>query len=247
MNNYSRLERLHIDQLPGAAYMSVQGLSAGHGNEDAIRAVHDSDGIRACIADGHWGDDAARQAVAFFTGAAAPASRQEAIAVAGQFEEQVYRQFGWGDMQDIKVHRTPEAAVTSIAISDSVLSIASYGDCGLLVARNQRVHYQMPQVASWLGCYSYLGLRERLPVSEAVVYKEVPLEQGDSVLLYTDGLSEWAHNEQPMITPEGLAYNMFGSAADIATRLARMALTQGSAGTEDDCTLFVYQHDTKSL
>ncbi|HYH74549.1 MAG TPA: SpoIIE family protein phosphatase [Candidatus Saccharimonadales bacterium] len=241
MSIYSRSDTLHVNQLANAAYASVDGLSP-HSNEDAIKVHIDNSGIRACMADGHWGDAAARKAVDFMLDAAVPSARREAIAIVGELEEQVYRELGRGTMRDTSADRTPEAAVTSIAVRGDVLHVASYGDCGLLVARNQQVHYAMPQSATWLGCYSYLGLRARMPIREALVYEEIPLQAGDSVLLYTDGLTEWAHNEELMITPQGLAYNMFGSAAEMTERLARLALTQGVAGTEDDCSVFAYTH-----
>jgi hypothetical protein len=104
--------------------------------------------------------------------------------------------------------RTPEAAFLVAEVGAGAVRLLSYGDCRLMVVREQdgvqHPFYTHATVASWLGAFSALGMRQRLSVADGVDYRTLPVAQNDIVLTYTDGIDEPVY-ETSTIGPTQLA------------------------------------------
>ena len=183
----------------------VIGTTCGlvkNSNEDTVGSLVSTENTRICIADGHWGDGAAAMIRNFWmkTDLAFPNTRQSAIRATEDCERELFQKFGKQDM-DADRDFTPEAAFVAVEYDHNILRMVSYGDCRLLVVRNQQLFYELETRATWLGAFSHLGLRQRLAVTDAVIYKEIPLAKDDLVLLFTDGVDECIY-ETPTISNE---------------------------------------------
>jgi serine/threonine protein phosphatase PrpC len=219
------------------AYFSVGGPT-GHEPEDRLTVSLEDSWFRACIADGHWGPEAAQRTVDFWSQQAQPTSRRQAVKKANSLEAQLFRAYGYPGM-NADTDRPPEAAFAAIKVADGLLSVTSYGDCRLLVANQGQITYELPTQPTWLGPFSYLRLRHRQSPQRALVFKHMPLLPGDCVALFTDGLDEWNHDEQPCISSEEIATHMDdGSAREIVRSLGNLAFSHNA---QDDVSLLVYQ------
>ena len=174
-------------------------------NEDRIGYLAHDDITRVCIADGHWGAEVAQIITKHWLEPSLdfPVSKKTAILKTGSVENEIYKAFGRLVMNPDKDF-TPEASFVAVQISQKVISMASYGDCRLLIVQSGKITYEQPTTSTWLGVFSHSGLRGRLSVEEATIYKELPLENGSSVLIFTDGVDECIY-EKPTISLDTLA------------------------------------------
>ena len=95
---------------------------------------------------------------------------------------------------------TPETSLLAVEIdSKNQLTILSYGDCRLMVSRKEKIVFQLKTIKTWLGAFSFLGLRNRLSVNKAIIFKRITCKTNDLVWLFTDGIDECVY-EKPTIS-----------------------------------------------
>ncbi len=218
------------------AYISLPGLVKPT-NEDRLEYWTQDHAMGACIADGHWGEEAAQQAVSFWKDNGVPDSREMAIQKTSELERKLYASFG-KPIMDQEADLTPETAFIGINISGNRLDIASYGDCRLLVVSNARIKYSLEQKSTWLGAFSHLGLRGRMAVKDGLVYESVPLDEEDYVIMFTDGLDECIY-ERPTIRHEVIAESFkLVRPKKILESLVSLAF---SYGAEDNISALIYK------
>ena len=174
-------------------------------NEDRIGYTKFKDSLRFCLADGHWGSTSAEIIADYWLdeNLAFPKSKQEAIEETKKLEKILFEKFGKKNM-DENADFTPESSQLFFELSQNKLTIINYGDCRLLITNNQKVKYKMPTKPTWLGAFSYLGLRGRIPVEDAITYKKINLAKGDFILAFTDGIDECIY-ETPTLSTLQLA------------------------------------------
>jgi serine/threonine protein phosphatase PrpC len=160
-------------------------------NEDRLGCITGSATTRLCIADGHWGDKAAESIIKHWISEdmVFPYTRDAAIDAVRQDEDTLHAAFGRPNM-DPEHDFTPEAGFIAAELSGATLSVVSYGDCRLFVARNGTIIFQNVLDATWLGAFSRLGLRQRVPVDIATRFERVTVQQNDLLFLFTDGVDE---------------------------------------------------------
>lgn len=219
------------------AYISLAGLVKPI-NEDRLEYwAHDRE-INVCIADGHWGNDAAQQVVHYWKHNGIPRSKEAAVHKASALEQALYESFG-KPVMDEEHDRTPETAFVCARIFDNKLDVIAYGDCRLLVVNNEEVRFSLPQKSTWLGAFSYLGLRKRLPARMGLVCEQISLETGDYIIVFTDGLDECIY-EKPTISHEAIAKSTeLDQPKRILEELIRRAF---SYGAEDNVSVLIYKY-----
>lgn len=206
-------------------------------NEDAIGVRSSQNGYRAVIADGHWGDGAAQLAKKYWLEHSTfPNDTGEAIDATHELESLLYDAYGRRQMDESKDF-TPETSFIAVEIRDGVMKTVSYGDCRLWIVRHNDLLYEHPTTPTWLGAFSRLGLRKRLPVSKACIFYEQPLEDEDKVVLFTDGVDECVY-ETPTIGKAELLDLL--SSTGPAEALQRVLKAVESHGAEDNATLALY-------
>jgi serine/threonine protein phosphatase PrpC len=195
--------------------------------------------VRICIADGHWGNAAAEAVAVYWLYEVDPFPTTHAAAVklTGQIEEMLYQRFGKPTM-DSETDFTPEASFIAVEVREQQAMIVSYGDCRLMVVRNRRPVFNLHMEATWLGAFSRLGLRNRLPVKTGLVFERHFLEAGDRLALFTDGVDECVY-EKPTISMTELAKLLGGK--NIPTSLEAVLARVAAYGAEDNASLAVYQ------
>jgi len=217
-------------------YISLPGLVKPT-NEDRLEYWTQDHGMSACIADGHWGDEAAQHAVSFWKDAGIPDSKEMAIQKTSELERELYTSFG-KPVMDQEIDLTPETAFVGINISEDRLDIASYGDCRLLVVNGAAIKYSLEQKSTWLGAFSHLGLRSRMAVKDGLVYERLPLDKEDYVIMFTDGLDECIY-ERPTISHEEIAESFrLVQPKKILEDLVSLAF---SYGAEDNISALIYK------
>lgn len=155
-------------------------------NEDFVEVTKVGDTTRVALADGHWGPEAAQIATELASEAPEPANES----LIAEIENALYEEFGQETM-DENDDLTPETSLLVFEIDrGQKLNLANYGDCRLLIIRQNKLLYQMETQPTWLGAFSKLGLRHRLPVAEATLSKTLDLQKGDLILAFTDGVDE---------------------------------------------------------
>src|SRR5579883_2215397 len=155
------------------------GTSSGNkpANEDRIGYLNTEDATRICISDGHWGDEAARTIADYWINREVPfpTSKRQALHAVRQIEQDLFSRTGRPRM-DPDNDRPPEASFVAMELGRQVLRIVSYGDCRLVVARfaNEvpRPYYRHAELASWLGAFSMLGLRDRVSTRIGTDYRQ---------------------------------------------------------------------------
>ena len=160
-------------------------------NEDFVGYYINNDATRICISDGHWGEEAASIIAKHWLNKELnfPIDFAEAKKEAKKIEAELYNKFGKVDMDEDK-DLTPEASFIVAEISKDNISIISYGDSRLLIVNKEKVTFTQECKSTWLGAFSHLGLRGRLSVENATVFNTKKLINGDSVILFTDGVDQ---------------------------------------------------------
>lgn len=230
-------ERSILAPDPQTAYFSVGGPT-GHGNEDRLSVWTEQDNFKACIADGHWGDGAAQEVVDFWSNKPTPRTRNEAVERTLRLQTRLFELYGREHM-DPDTDRTPEAGFVATEIAGQSLLITSYGDCRLLIVNNGQVRFKLPKAATWLGAFSHLGLRNRISVQDALVFRAVRLLDDDYVALYSDGLDEWRHDGELSLHSDEIADSFDNRpAVDIVRSLGELVFAHDP---QDDVSLLVRQ------
>lgn len=206
-------------------------------NEDVVKYVLKGGILRLCMADGHWGDFAAQTAVEHWMrpDEAFPTSTHEVIEHMQEIENKIFNEHGQDDMDENKDF-TPETSVVAIELSTKRLSIASYGDCRLIVARAGKVLYTMNMHETWLGAFSRLGLRKRGSVDGSTVFDSLELETGDTVVVFSDGVDQCIY-EEPTISFETIA--QYASDKDIQAGFDSIMNLVFEKGAEDNASLAI--------
>lgn len=165
-------------------------------NEDALGCLSSLGNARLCIVDGHWGGEAAHIIRNYWidTDLAFPQSLAKAVRATERVEEELFGKFGKKSMDAIH-DLTPEAAFVSVELSQNTMSIVSYGDCRLLLIRNQEVTFELKTRETWLGAFSRLGLRQRLSVKKAVIFDNISILSGDLIILFSDGVDQCVYGK----------------------------------------------------
>ncbi len=175
-------------------------------NEDRIgyKATRIGSAVRLCLADGHWGGEAAQRITHYWlTTKIFPTTAKKALSTTKALEEQLFGRFGVLGM-DPEKDFTPEASFVALELTERILRFVAYGDCRLMVVRQGKVRYEYAPRESWLGAFSYLKLRGRQPIETALVYERLTLQAGDTVLVYSDGVDECVY-QTPTITSLDMA------------------------------------------
>jgi len=172
-------------------------------NEDRIGYKNQGDSLRICIADGHWGQQAAEVIAEQWLRVDLPQEFSEAVELAKRTERSLYESFGSLNMDESRDF-TPEASFVAVKIRGNEVDIVGYGDCRLAIIREGRAYSQLPTKATWLGAFSYLGLRNRIPVETGLILEHWRLVPGDQLILFTDGVDECVY-EKPTISMAELA------------------------------------------
>lgn len=154
------------------------------------------------IADGHWGKEAAEIAVQFISQNPEFQTKENAIEFIKKIELELFQKFGKEEM-DKDVDTPPETSILAARIISDTLHLLSYGDCYSYLVRSGEIISLNSQKPTWLGAFSYLGLRNRQSVEQSLEFKEIEIQKGDILLLMTDGITECVY-ETPTISEEDI-------------------------------------------
>ena len=227
---------LVVNNQPPFVWGTTVGLKKNT-NEDFIEASCTNGVVRFCVCDGHWGHDAAQVVGNFWLGDVLrfPESKEAAISLTKKIEEKLFGMFGYKHMnpeQDF----SPETAFISGEVRDGYLTAVSYGDCGLIIVEDGNLLYSALKRQTWLGAFSYLGVRHRISVEEGVVFIKTPLTENTRVCAFTDGIDECIY-EKITITHEELA-NLC-TAGDMLSCMQNVMQKVENYGAEDNASLLI--------
>lgn len=168
-------------------------------NEDAVGYLTKEDGLtRIAIADGHWGPEAASACVEFWMNDSA---HDNPLASMEELEALLAKRFAMPS-PDPETTKTSESSTLTVTIyPDKRMTIIGYGDCRMCVVRDGVVIYRYTTSATWIGLFSSLGLRGRIPAKTGTVVESVLLQSGDTIVMYTDGVDECVY-EVPTLSVE---------------------------------------------
>lgn len=243
LNDFDLNRNLVIKKHWGENVMGVTTLGLKkQENEDVLGFFKNevSEDIRLCIADGHWGSEMSKLLVDEWLNKslAFPESRDSAITATKNIELSHFEKFGKSEMNS-NTDLTPEASFTAIEINKKgKLTIVSYGDCRLLVFRQGKVIYRLKTIPTWLGAFSYLGMRNRLSVAQALIFDSFDLQRDDLVLLYTDGVDECVYETPTLGENDFLDAVQVQSLEGIADELMAKVFSHGA---EDNASLIIYR------
>src|SRR3989344_4463192 len=174
-------------------------------NDDSIGIRVSEDLTRVCVCDGHWGKEAALQAkkdcllIKNF-----PTNSRAALSLINGIQMKLFKRFGRLKMKPEKDF-TPETSLLTVELSkNNELRIISYGDCRLMVTRQGKIIFKIKTINTWLGAFSFLGLRNRITVKKATIFKKIVCQSGDLIWIFTDGVDECIY-EKPTISLKWLA------------------------------------------
>ncbi|MEK7472248.1 MAG: PP2C family serine/threonine-protein phosphatase [Patescibacteria group bacterium] len=211
-------------------------------NEDRVGCVEEGKFIRICVADGHWGGGAADITVKFWNSIAKfPKNKNEAVRLTEHLQKKLFEKFGQQKMDETKDF-TPETSFLVLEVSEGNIKLLSYGDCRLLVCRKGKVKYELGTKQTWLGAFSHLGLRKRLKVEETLIFTNMKLKAGDTILAFSDGIDECRY-EQQTIKPNQLA--SLADVADLQKIVDEIYSRVFAEGAEDNASLVVLRTETK--
>lgn len=197
--------------------------------------------VRICISDGHWGDEAAKTIADYWINREVPfpTSKHQALRAVRQIEQDLFSRTGRLRMDPDK-DRPPEASFVAVELGRQVLRIISYGDCRLAVARfaNEmtRPYYRHTELASWLGAFSMLGLRDRVSTRIGTDYRQLPVKAGDTIIAYSDGLDECIYETPTISVDEIMQQASTDTPKSAAASLVQLALDRGG---EDNVSIAI--------
>ena len=209
-------------------------------NEDVLGYYINNYATRICISDGHWGEEASSIIAKHWLNKELkfPISSAEAKKETSKIETELYNKFGKVDMDENK-DLTPEASFIVAEISKDNISIISYGDSRLLIVNNSKITFDQECKNSWLGAFSYLGLRGRLPVETGTVFNTIKLVRGDSIVLFTDGIDQCVY-EEDTISFERIAE--LSNDKNIENAFEKLFKEVFSYGAEDNASLVIFRN-----
>jgi serine/threonine protein phosphatase PrpC len=209
-------------------------------NEDRVGLLRLADTTLLCIADGHWGDGAADDTVNYWlkAGETFPKSRDEAVAQTAALQQQLHSSYGKAVM-DADRDQTPETSFIVARLHDKQLNAFSYGDSRLIICRSGQEVFDQPATPTWLGAFSYLGLRERQPVEKAIFYQTFDLETGDCALLMTDGITECIYNVPTLSNQFLAALTINASAKTTSTLIMKHVFEKGAEDNASLCVVII--------
>jgi len=222
--------KVHKDKL-------ITGITAGllkNNNEDVVSFNVNKSNIKICLCDGHWGDFAAKYVNNYILNTSFPKSFNEAVEFMRAIEHKLWKKLG-KEIMDPEQDFTPETGFIAIEKTDNLISILAYGDCRLIIIRNGRVIYRLDTYETWIGAFSYLKLRNRLPIQEALIYKNIACKHGDIVMLYSDGIDECRYNMQTL-SSEWLVHQI-NSSIDLKSIANNIFEGVKNHGAEDNASL----------
>lgn len=167
-------------------------------NEDAVSLRIQGIAMRVCVADGHWGSGAAKRAAIFWSKLPNfPINQKDSIFFVSKLEDILFKAYGKIDMDEDQ-DLTPESAFVALELVNNSLRFVSYGDCRIMVVRNRQVVVRNQPKQTWIGAFSHLGLRKRLPLSKALEFQQHQLKCGDTILVFSDGVDECVYGVPTM-------------------------------------------------
>lgn len=187
--NYSNYQ----DQLQIA---TTSGLKKTE-NEDVFNYKVTKGQVSFCLADGHWGDFAAKYISNQLIKSAFPSNRADAIKKIKDIEKALHQKLWLPDMNP-DANFTAEASFIAVEKTQTKISILSYGDCRLVLVRNRKVVFNIKKTTTWLGAFSYLNLRNRISVDKALIYQKLDCLIGDTVMIFTDGVDECIYGKKTL-------------------------------------------------
>jgi serine/threonine protein phosphatase PrpC len=164
-----------------------------------------------------------------------PCERESAIKAIRTLQSALYDTYGSAHMDETSDF-TPETSLIAVELDGHHVRIVSYGDCRLLIARHGIPRFTLDTHETWLGAFSHLGLRQRIPVEQATIFAEQQLGSGDRLCLYTDGVDECVYNT-PTISIDTLA--TLTDTADSEDALKTILSRVFKCGAEDNATLAI--------
>lgn len=193
--------------------------------------------LHVYLCDGHWGAAGASNVMsALLKLTDFPKTKAAAIAVVRKIEKDLHQQFGHPKMDENKDF-TPETSLLAVELTNGKLTIFSYGDCRLMISRHGKIIYRHAVKKTWLGVFSFLGLRKRLSSYKATQFKKIACQKGDLIWLFTDGIDE-CHYEKSTISFAWLAKT--GRATKNLKTVANKVLREvENFGAEDNASLAI--------
>lgn len=207
-------------------------------NEDSMGVLNVNDRLRLCVCDGHWGLVAANLAKDMVLDLPHfPNNLQEAINVTQSIQTLLWKKLGKVRMNP-KSDFTPETSLLAIEIDSARrLHILSYGDSRLMVSRNEKIKFKLKTQKTWLGAFSFLGLRSRLSVNIATQFKRLECRTDDLIWLFTDGVDECRY-EQPTISHKWL-YKLGAEDNSLETIVLKIFEKVERFGAEDNASIAI--------
>ncbi len=208
-------------------------------NEDRIWILKWDRFFRWCLCDGHWGDGAAESVLSqiLSTSFSFPRSREEAVSKLEEIEESIFHSFGTPELNGIN-DTTPETAFVAFEVSGSTIKIFSYWDCRLFLL-GKISWFHLPTIPSWIGSFSHLWLRWRVPVSNWVFFSEIEIKDNDTILFFSDGIDECIYEKTTLTFPEicSIVISNNSHRASIETLISRVY----QYWAEDNASIWVFQ------
>lgn len=218
-------DHLIITRTPGLKKTTQEDISG-------VKITKDNQIV--CLCDGHWGDQAAIFVKNSILKNPFPKSKTEAVRQVKLIEKKLWQKFG-NQKMDPEKDFTPETSLLAVEKNGLSLNIMSYGDCRLLVIRNKKVIFRLKTNPTWLGAFSFLGLRNRLTVNQALVFKKISCKVGDIVMVFSDGVDECQY-EKPTLSYKWLA-EQTGKEISLSQTSSVIFAAIKQAGAEDNATL----------
>lgn len=238
---FKRLNHLH--QVNPSPFLSLS-ISTGKKktiNEDCIGVIENKTSNTMAILDGHWGIEAAKIGLHHCLSLSSkyPKTKSEAQKSIQRLENQLFKIFGNNKMYPNKDF-TPETSLLAVNINQNNLFLINFGDCFGFLVRNGSIKMLNKPIATWLGAFSKLKLRQRSSAFESTEFRKIKLHKKDIILLMTDGITECIY-EKPTISPQMLLQlcSMGKTPMKICSLITKKALKLGG---EDNLACIVYQH-----
>jgi serine/threonine protein phosphatase PrpC len=106
----------------------------------------------------------------------------------------------------------------------------------MMVARAGKRLYCLPTKQTWLGAFSHLGVRQRIPALRATAFHTRELDPGDVVYVYSDGVDECVYEKATLslamlaqLSEDTSAPELFGNIMDVIA----------ARGAEDNASLAI--------
>ncbi len=210
-------------------------------NEDKFGYKVTHRGIRVCFCDGHWGTQSSEDIVDFMLALETfPKSKKSAFFITKKIEKILFDNFGKPNLDENKDF-TPESSFVVYEQKADSLSVFGYGDVRFSIFRDGRLIFKLQTNPTWLGAFSYLGLRNRTSVEKAICFSKVLLQKGDVIFTYTDGVDECIYETKTL--DESFFLDVFdsNSSCDAASNKILQEILKN--GAEDNFSYGIQIHN----